>query len=78
MRNPHYPNRNNTGPLKELIPSSELIVNNNPNYLIYLTSQEGISNIDLTLSSSELRPFCLKEIPEEYLSLSDHEIILLK
>lgn len=77
MWNPHCQTRKNAGPLEELIENYEVIVNNDPDYAARSASQGGTSTIDLALSSPELGPLCLWEIPEEYPSLSDHELILL-
>lgn len=44
-------------------------------FLTRLTSP-GISIIDLALRSPDLGPLRVWEIPEEYSSLSDHELIL--
>lgn len=75
--NPHYQRRKNSGLLEELIERYELIVNNDPKYSTRPASQGGVSIIDLALSSPELGPLCLWQIPEEYPSLSGHELILL-
>ena len=67
----------NAGPLEELFESYELIVNNDTNFPTRLSSP-GISIIDLALSSPGLGPLRVWEIPEEYLSLSDHKLILME
>ncbi len=54
-----------------------LLINNKPGRSTRPTSQ-GILVIDLALSTSELGPLTLWEIPEEYPALSDHELILLR
>lgn len=77
MWNPHCQTEKNAGPLEELIESYELIINNDPDYATRLASQRRVSIIDLAFSSPELGPLCLWEIPEEYPSLSDHELILV-
>lgn len=41
-------------------------------------SSPGISIIDLALTSPDLGPLRVWEIPEEYPSLSDHELILVE
>ncbi len=74
MWNPHCRQNVNTGPLKELIECYELIVNNDTDYPTR-PSSPGISIIDLALTSPDLGPLRVWEIPEEYLSLSDHELI---
>lgn len=82
--NAHSPNWNprctrlqNAGPLEELIDTFELIVNNNTDIPTRPASQ-GVSIIDLALTTGLLGPLTLWEIPEEYPSLSDHELILLQ
>ena len=75
--NPHCTRRQNAGPLEELIDKFELIVNNNTDFATRPASQ-GISIIDLALSTGNLGPLTLWEIPEEYPSLSDHELVLLQ
>ena len=77
MWNPHCRQPKNAGPLEELIEGFELIVNNDTDLPTRLLSQ-GISIIDLVLTSPELGVFRVWEIPEEYLSLSDHELILME
>lgn len=77
MWNPHCQTRKNAGPLEELIEGYKLIINNDPDYAIRPASQGGVSIINLAFSSPELGPLYLWEIPEEYPSLSDHELILL-
>ena len=67
----------NAGPLEDLIDKFELIVNNNTHYPKHFQSQ-GISIIDLILTTASLGPLILWEIPEEYPSISDHELILLQ
>ncbi len=75
--NPHYVRRQNAGPLEELIDRYELIVNNNTDFPTRPRSS-GISIIDLALTTAALGPLTLWEIPEEYPSVSDHELILLQ
>ena len=75
--NPHCYIKKNSGPLEELIDCYKLIVNNNPDYITYLSSQSMVSIIDLAQSSLELGPLYIQEIPEEYPLLSDHGLILL-
>ena len=77
MWNPHCHTKKNAGPLEELIDSYELIVNNDPDYATRPSSQGSVSIIDLALTSPSLGPLCIWEIPKEYPSLSDHELILL-
>ena len=75
--NSHCNRRQNEGPLEELIETYELIVNNSIDLPTWPASQ-GVSIIDLALTTVELGPLTLWEIPEEYPSLSDHELILLQ
>lgn len=77
MWNFHCQRRKNFEPLEDFIEKYGLIVNNDPDYSTQPASQGGVSIIDLALSSPELGPLCLWEIPEEYPSLSDHKLILL-
>lgn len=77
MWNPHCHKRQNAGPLETLIETYELLVNNDPDYATRLSSG-GISIIDLALTSPQLGPLRVWEIPEEYPSLSDHELILVE
>lgn len=77
MWNPQSQQSKNAGLLEELIQSFDLIVNNDIDFFTRLSSQE-ISIIDLTLTSPELGLFQVWEIPKEYPSLSDHELILIK
>ena len=75
--NPHCHTRKNAGPLEGLTDSYESIVNNDPDHATRPLSQGSVSIIDLALTSPSLGPLCIWEIPEEYPSLSDHELILL-
>ena len=77
MWNPHCRQNVNAGPLEELLERDELIVNNDTDFPTR-PSSSGISIIDLALTSPELGPLRVWEIPEEYPSLSDHEIILME
>ena len=75
--NPHCHRKQNASVLEELIDHFGLFVNNEPGRSTRPISQ-GISVIDLALSTAELGPLTLWEIPEEYPALSDHELILLR
>ena len=75
--NPRCRQRVNAGPLEELIEKYELIINNDT-YLPTRPSSPGISIIDLALTSPELGPLRVWEFPEEYPSLSDHELIMME
>ena len=77
MRNPHYRQKMNAGPLEELIESYELIVYNDTDFPTR-PSSPGISIIDLTITSPNLGPVRVWEISEEYPSLLDHELILIE
>lgn len=74
--NSHCQRRKNAKPLKDLIEKFDLLVNNEPGRTTRPAS-EGMSIIDLALSTTELEFLTLWEILEEYPSLSDHELILL-
>ncbi len=77
MWNPYCHLRKNAGPLEELIDGYDLIVNNDPDYTTRPSSQGQLSIIDLALTSPELGQLLVWEIPEEYPSVSDHELVLL-
>ena len=75
--NPHCHRKQNASVLEELIDQFGLLINNEPGRSTRPISQ-GISVIDLALSTSELGPLTLWEIPEDYPALSNHELILLR
>ena len=77
MWNPHCRQKQNAGPLEELIERYELMVNNDTDFPTRPASR-GISIIDLALTSPALGPLRAWEIPEEYPSFSDHELILVE
>ena len=77
MWNSHCRQSKNANPLKELIESFELVVNNDIDFPTRPSSQ-GISIIDLAITSLELGVLQFWEISEEYPSLSDHELILIE
>ena len=77
MWNPHCHKRLNAERLEKLIETYELLINNDPNFATCLSSP-GMSIIYLALTSPELGPLRVWEIPEEYPSLSDHELILVE
>ncbi len=77
MWNPHCRQNVNAGPLEELIESYELIFNNDTEFPMRPSSL-GISIINLALTSPDLGSLRMWEIPEEYPSLSDHELILVE
>lgn len=75
--NPHCHMRQNASVSEELIDKFHLLINNEPGRSTRPISQ-GISVIDLALSTAELGPLTLWEIPEEHPAISDHELILLR
>lgn len=75
--NLHCRNRKNAKPLEGLIEKFDLLLNNESGRTTRLVSN-GISILDLALSTVELGFLILWEIPEDYPSLSDHELILLR
>lgn len=77
MWNSHCRQKVNSGPLKGLIKSYELVVNNNTDFFTCPSSPE-ISIIDLALISPELETLWIWEIPKEYPSLFDYELILVE
>ena len=77
MWNPHCLQKQNAGPLENLIEKYELIVNNDTDFPTRPSSR-GFSIIDLALTNSELGLLRVWEIPEEYPSLSDHELIIME
>ena len=77
MWNPHCRQKQNVGLLEKLIEKYELPVNNDTDFPTRPGSR-GISIIDLALTSPSLGLLRVWEIPEEYPSLSDHELILLE
>ena len=60
-----------------MIEEYSLLINNEPGRSTRPLSQ-GISVIDLVLTTAALGPLTLWEIPEEYPALSDHELIFLR
>lgn len=74
--NPHCQRRQNAAILEDFINQFALIINKKPGRSTRLTSQ-GVSVIDLALSTMELGLLTLWEIPKDYPALSDHELILL-
>ena len=77
MWNFHCHQKQNASPLEDLIEIYKLIVNNDTNFLTRQSSRK-FSIIDLALTNSKLGPLPVWEIPEEYLSLSNHEFILME
>ena len=75
--NPYCHQKQNASVLEEIIDEYGLLVNNEPRRSTWPVSQ-GISVIDLALSTAALGPLTLWETPEEYPALSDHELILLR
>lgn len=66
------PSKTKCRPLEELIETYKLLVNNNTDFPTRPGSQ-GMSIIDLALTSPGLGLLRVWEIPEEYPSISDHE-----
>lgn len=77
MWNPHCHQRQNAGPLEELIEKYELFINNDIDFPTRPASR-GVSIIDLALKSPDLGLLRVWEIPDQYPSFSDHELILLE
>ena len=75
--NPYCRGRKNAKPLKEFIEKFNLLINNESGRTTRPAS-DGVSIIDLALSTVELSFLTLWEIPKDYPSLSDHELILLR
>ena len=75
--NPHCRQRQNAGPLKEMIETYDLFVNNNTDFSTRPRSWE-FSIIDLALTNPDLGVLRVWEILEEYPLLSGHELILLE
>ena len=75
--NSHCRGRKNAKPLEDLIEKFNLLINNESGRTTRPAS-DGISIIDLALSTAELGPLTLWEIPDDYPSLSDQELILLR
>ena len=75
--NPHCRRRQNSAILEDLIERFGLLINNKPGRATRPLSRE-VSVIDLALSSAQLGPLTLWEIPEEHPSFSDHELIVLR
>ena len=75
--NSHYHRRQNATILEDIIEQFGLLINNKPGRATRPSSRE-ISIIDLAISSPQLGPLTLWEIPDEYPSLSNHELIVLR
>ena len=75
--NPHCYRKQNVSALEKLIDHFGLLINNKPGRFTWPISQ-GISVTDLALSTAELGPLTLWEIPEKYPALSNLELILLR
>ena len=67
--------KTNAGPLEEVIEIYELLINNDTDFPTRPGSR-GVSIIGLALTSPDLGLLRVWEIPEEYPSLSDHELIM--
>lgn len=75
--NPHCRQKQNAGPLEELIETYDLIVNNDTDFPTRPATR-AISITDLALTSPELGFLWVWEILKEYPSLSDHKLILME
>ena len=75
--NPHCQRKQNNTILKDLIEQFGLFINNKPGRSTCLSNKEVLV-IDLALSSIELGPIILWEIPEQFPLLSNHELIVLR
>lgn len=75
--NPHCRRRQTSAILEDLIEQFGLLINNEPGRATQPLSRE-VSVIDLVLSSAQLGPLTLWEIPEKHPSFSDHELIVLR
>ena len=75
--NLHCQRRQNAKFLEDLIEKFDLLINNKSGRTTRPASA-GVSINDLALSTIELGFLTLWKIPKEYLSLSDHELILLQ
>ena len=75
--NSHCHQRQNVFVLEDMIKEYGLLINNKPGRSTRPLSQ-GISVIDLALTTAALGPLTLWKIPKEYLVLSDHELIFLR
>lgn len=75
--NPHCQRRVNAKPLEDVIEKFHLLINNESGRSTGPT-RRGVSIIDLALSAVELGPLSLWEIPEDFPSLSDQELIVLR
>ena len=77
MWNPHCCQKQNAGPLEDLIKRYKLIINNDTDFPTRPGSQT-FSVIDLALTNMELSPLQVWEISEEYPFLSDQELIIME
>lgn len=75
--NPYCQRKKNAKPLEDFIEKFDLLINNESGRTTRPASNR-VSIIDLALSLAELGFLTLWEIPKDYPSLSDHELILLR
>ena len=75
--NSHCYRKQNVIIFKEIIEQFGLFINNKPGRAIRFSSRD-VSIIDLALLLSQVGPLTLQKISEKYLSLSDHELIVLR
>ncbi len=74
--NPRCRRKKNTKPLEDIIEKFDSLINNESGRATRPASN-GVSIIDLALTTAELRFLTLWEIPKDHPNLSDHELILL-
>lgn len=75
--NLHYNLRQNAGPLKELIKSYKLLVNNNIDFSLR-PGRQKMPIINLALTNPGLGLLHVEKILEEYQSLFDYKLIFLE
>lgn len=75
--NPHCRRKKNTKPLEDIIEKFDSLINNESGQATRPASN-GVSIIDLALTTAELGFLTLWEIPKDHPNLSDHELILLR
>ena len=75
--NSHCHRRQNTTIFEDIIELFGLLINNEPIRATRPSSRDVLI-IDLALSSPKLGPLTLWEISDEYPSLSDYELIILR
>jgi endonuclease/exonuclease/phosphatase family metal-dependent hydrolase len=76
--NPLISRRKDAGPLEQLIEDYDLILNNEPGVITRPGKDSTGSVIDLTFTTEELGPLELWAIETEWLTPSDHVLIVLE